>query len=490
MRTLIRSAMYALGALLIASAVLGTPRSASAFSITEFTQNLTANSAPTGITADNVGNLWFTENATGNIGRITTVGAITEFALPIAGSKPTGITKDVDGNLWFTEPERNRIGRIDVNNLPFGATNPIIVTVTGSPFGIVSDGAIAERIWFTESVPDLIGNVDKNGGGLSEIRFDPAGVASPARAPQGITVAADGALWFTETSANRIGRIDPNTNAITEFSQGISANSAPAGIAAGVDGNLWFTESAAGKIGRITPGGVVTEFNLPDKNSNPTAIAVGPDNNLWFTETNAGKIGVIALGDPADTSGALAPAIAEFPIPTAASAPKGIVADPSGQGVWFTENQAIGHFLPDTANGQTFEVLVSAAPNPSRPGQPVTLTALILGSSVSGGINGDVNFFDNSTTPRTFLGASKVVNGVGRLVVTLGKGAHNISAEFTAVVPNQGTGAGSVSLAIDEASLSGGGGGGCAAGAGSMFDPTLALLTLLALGRRIIRRCD
>ena len=488
MRTLIRSAIYALGALLAASAGLGTPRSASAFSITEFIQNLTANSSPTGITVDNVGNLWFTEAGTGNIGRITTGGTITEFALPAAGSNPTAIATDLDGNLWFTEPERHTIGRIDVNNLPFGATNPIIINVTGSPFGIVSDRAVAEKLWFTESVPDLIGNADKNAVVLNEIKFE-AGVSSPARAPQRIALGGDGALWFTEASANRIGRIDPNSNVITEFSQGITANSAPTGITAGVDGNLWFTEGAAGKIGRITTSGVVTEFDLPVKDSNPTAIALGPDNNLWFTETNTGKIGVIAPGDPADASGAFAPAIAEFPTPTAASAPKGIVADPNGEGVWFTENQAIGHFLPDTANGQAFEVILSAAPNPGRPGQLVTLTALILGRSVSGGINGDVTFFDNSTASKTFLGSSKVKNGAGRLEVTLGRGVHNISAEFTAAVPNAGTGAGSFSLSIDEPSLSGGGGGGCASGAGSMFDPTLALLTLLALYRRTIRRC-
>jgi virginiamycin B lyase len=38
------------------------------------------------------GNLWFTEQAPGRIGQITTDGTVTEFALPNRSSRPTAIT--------------------------------------------------------------------------------------------------------------------------------------------------------------------------------------------------------------------------------------------------------------------------------------------------------------------------------------------------------------------------------------------------------------
>src|SRR5205807_2021894 len=52
-------------------------------------------------------NLWFTEDNTNKIGRITPAGIITEFPIPTdpKGNRnsPGGITSGPDGNLWFTQ---------------------------------------------------------------------------------------------------------------------------------------------------------------------------------------------------------------------------------------------------------------------------------------------------------------------------------------------------------------------------------------------------
>src|SRR5262249_35675430 len=53
--------------------------------------------------------LWFTES--GKIARITTAGALREFALP-AGHAASSLTNGPDGALWFTEPAASAIGRI------------------------------------------------------------------------------------------------------------------------------------------------------------------------------------------------------------------------------------------------------------------------------------------------------------------------------------------------------------------------------------------
>jgi virginiamycin B lyase len=54
-----------------------------------------------GITAGPDGNLWFTGSSF--IGRITTKGVVTEFALPTKDSFPAAITAGPDGNLYFAE---------------------------------------------------------------------------------------------------------------------------------------------------------------------------------------------------------------------------------------------------------------------------------------------------------------------------------------------------------------------------------------------------
>ena len=72
----------------------------------------TASAAPDGIVSGSDGNLWFTEYHGNNIGRITTAGVFTEFAVPTGASEPEGIVSGPDGNLWFTEWVGNNIGRM------------------------------------------------------------------------------------------------------------------------------------------------------------------------------------------------------------------------------------------------------------------------------------------------------------------------------------------------------------------------------------------
>jgi virginiamycin B lyase len=80
--------------------------------VTEFA--LATGSQPQQIVASPDGALWFTEKGTGKIGRLSTSGALTELALPTASSQPFGLTRGRDGNLYFTEQGGNRLGEVVV----------------------------------------------------------------------------------------------------------------------------------------------------------------------------------------------------------------------------------------------------------------------------------------------------------------------------------------------------------------------------------------
>jgi virginiamycin B lyase len=109
------------------------------------------------------GAFWFTEQIAGKIGRITTAGEVTEFALP-KDVLPSGITTGPDGALWFTE------GCI---------RQPHSGCIPGNKIGrITTTGVVTE---FT--------------------------IPSPRCEPEGITTGPDGALWFTEYGGNKIGRL-------------------------------------------------------------------------------------------------------------------------------------------------------------------------------------------------------------------------------------------------------------------------------------------
>ena len=283
--------------------------------ITEFALP-TASSSPSDICMGPDGNLWFTEFATGRIGRISRVGAIAEFATLTLNSGPTGITLGPDGNLWFTESTVNKIGRIS----PLGEITEFTVPTSDSHPRAITSGPDG-NLWFTEQASQIG-------------RITPLGVivefpipAGPDPNAQGITAGSDGNLWFAEETRDKIGKITP-LGVITEYPIP-TADSQPRDIIAGPDGNFWFTEYHANQIGRITPLGAVTEFAAGQSSGAPVSITLGADGNLWFTNPPSNSIGRIT---PSGMVLLLA-------VPTGSSGLAGITAGPD-QNIWFTEYQA------------------------------------------------------------------------------------------------------------------------------------------------------
>jgi virginiamycin B lyase len=126
----------------------------------------TENSSPWGITTGPDGALWFTEPVSGKIERITTDGKITEFALSDPNAQPWGITMGPDGALWFTESAcvrqpgprciiGNKIGRITTAGL---VTEFAVPTDGSGPHSITTgpDGAL----WFTEYYGSRVGRLE------------------------------------------------------------------------------------------------------------------------------------------------------------------------------------------------------------------------------------------------------------------------------------------------------------------------------------------
>ncbi|MGH2873266.1 MAG: virginiamycin B lyase family protein, partial [Solirubrobacteraceae bacterium] len=133
-----------------------------------------ANSGPFGgIAAGPDGNVWFTEENVGKIGKINpSTGAITEYPIATPGSNPDGIAAGPDGNMWFTEEGHNAIGRITPSGeitefplpLPSGGTPATPSEIAAGPDG---------NMWFTETARGEIGQIAP--------RSSPsAAIASPA----------------------------------------------------------------------------------------------------------------------------------------------------------------------------------------------------------------------------------------------------------------------------------------------------------------------
>jgi virginiamycin B lyase len=295
-------------------------------------------SFPGSITTGPDGALWFTES--GKIGRITTAGALKEFALP-NGHSGTSITNGPDGALWFTEPSASAIGRITTA----GVVTEIVVPgacrvgyscpIQPKPQGIVagSDGAL----WFTET---MFSRSSVRTVASKIVRLTTAGAFTEYALPGGSTkittpnvgaIAAgpDGALWFTDSFERRIWRAT-TAGALRFYSL---PSGQPAAIVAGPDGALWFTATNANpaQLDRISTAGVITTKSVSagPNGASLGAIASGPDGNLWFALYD------MTLSAGAITRSTTAGAMTKYPFATYNEV-DGITRGPDGA-VWFTQ---------------------------------------------------------------------------------------------------------------------------------------------------------
>jgi virginiamycin B lyase len=104
--------------------------------ITEFHPD-TPMSGPHGLVADRDGNIWFTANFAGYIGKLDPgTGKFTEYKLPSPEARdPHTPLIDQDGILWFTVQSANMVGRLNPKTGQIKlVTSP---TPRSNPYGMV-----------------------------------------------------------------------------------------------------------------------------------------------------------------------------------------------------------------------------------------------------------------------------------------------------------------------------------------------------------------
>ena len=215
-------------------------RMTTACAYTEFS-TLFASDQPQLLVDRGDGNVWYTGFSGNHVGfQGLTTGTSGETTIPTANSRPYGIASSPDNNLYFTESAVDQIGRIP---MLFGAITEITLAVGSTPQQIVRgpDGLL----YFTESGTSRIGQLDPNAFTVSN-EF-PTLTASAQ--PVGITPGQDGALWFTQSGLDRIGRVS-TTGTMTDVLVP-TTGAGVKGIFSAPDGSLYFCESNTNKIGRL-----------------------------------------------------------------------------------------------------------------------------------------------------------------------------------------------------------------------------------------------
>jgi streptogramin lyase len=250
------------------------------------------------------------------------------------------ITVGADHNLWFTELEGKKIGRLTTSGTltEFAVKGQSLVGVASGPDG---------NIWFTDQFAGKIGHINTNGGQLQQFSL-PVGSY-----PQGMTVGPDGNLWFVDQKKNgkfKIGKITL-AGKITEYATNLNAGDFQAysslygQITVGPDRNLWFVNPQLANlgtllVGKITTSGAVTTYTMKDS---PLGICAGPKGYLWVIESGSHVAKVSTSGKET-----------EYVLPSGRAGWAGITPGPDGN-IWFTElARGVGYVTPSTGNVTEF----------------------------------------------------------------------------------------------------------------------------------------
>ena len=72
-----------------------------------------ANTGPSGIAAAPDGSVWFAQETSGNVARITNAGVVTE-GKAVKGSGPFGIVVAPNGDPWYTMMAANKVATLQL----------------------------------------------------------------------------------------------------------------------------------------------------------------------------------------------------------------------------------------------------------------------------------------------------------------------------------------------------------------------------------------
>ena len=275
---------------------------------------------PDDLVGDDLGNIWFAQYRSNEIGRMTPDGQYTGFPVPTANSNMDSIAIDLSHRtIWVSQVTGNQIVRL---NMDTGAVMEIPVptaNVKPGDLAVANDGTV----WFTEGydvgASGQIARLDPTTNTVTEVRMP-----GPRRSFDGMTIDPSGGVWFVELDDNRIGRYSEGT--ITEFDLP-RPNVSPTNIGSDKSGRIWVDEQSGNALAILDPAtGGWGEVPIPTSACRPTGLALDDDDNVWFTELGANKIGVLPSGSST---------IVDFPIPTLGSGPEDI--RPIAGAIYFTE---------------------------------------------------------------------------------------------------------------------------------------------------------
>ncbi len=280
----------------------------------------TAHGRPHTAVPDKSGNVWFTEFAAQNIGKLEiSTGEITEYPLQMRDTNPHGITVGSDGTVWFTalptaigriDPASEKMEQFKVPDRPDGRF-PGPHTIIESRSG---------KIWFTQIMSGTISNFDPETRKFQVIEVE-AGTT-----PYGILEKEDDLFWFAVSRPGKIGMLNAKTDEMQLYPVP-TPKSVSQRFRFDTTGRLWFGEYGGDKVGMFDPDTKrFTEYELPFR-STPYSIHIDKQGFVWV---GCFERDSLVRFDPRTAQ------MVEYPLPGVGAIIRDIWPDDQGR-MWFVQ---------------------------------------------------------------------------------------------------------------------------------------------------------
>jgi virginiamycin B lyase len=227
------------------------------------------------------GTVWFTAQATGELGRLDPrTGRIRRVPLG-AGSAPHGVIAGPDGAAWITDGGQNAILRVAGRSLRVSRF-PLPRTGAAANLNTATFDR-AGRLWFTGQA-GVYGRLDPRSGRM-RVFDSPRGPGA-----YGIATTRTGEVWYASLAGSHIARIDTRSGRARVAEPPTDGQGArriwPDSL-----GRLWVSEWNAGKVAVYDPATRRwREWRLPGENPQPYAVYVDEADLVWLTDFGANAL--------------------------------------------------------------------------------------------------------------------------------------------------------------------------------------------------------
>jgi virginiamycin B lyase len=227
------------------------------------------------------GGVWYTAQASGELGWLDpTTGDVREIALG-EGSRPHGVIVGPDGAPWITDSGLNAIVRVDPETdavttfpLPADRPNANLNTATFDNNG---------NLWFTGQA-GVYGRLQVATGEVT-VYDAPRGLG-----PYGITTTPSGDVYYASLAGSYLGRIDVATGEATVL-EPPTADQGARRAWSDSQGRIWVAEWNAGQVAMYDPAtDAWHEWPLPGPKPQAYAVFVDDRDDVWLTDFGANSI--------------------------------------------------------------------------------------------------------------------------------------------------------------------------------------------------------